>query len=153
MGSKTDGSRRKWTPWLAVVLWMTVIFLFSAQEAADSSRLSGGILQGILSMFSWLPFIGDMDLELAHLLIRKGAHFSIYAVLGVLTARALVKNGVSGARAWLLALLICVFYAASDEVHQLFIPGRSGQATDVALDGSGSLIGILLFQAVRLGKQ
>lgn len=148
MDTKTHESPRKWTPWIAVVLWMTVIFLFSAQEAADSSRLSGGFLE----MFSRLPIIGDLDPDLAHLLIRKGAHFFIYAVLGVLTVRALAKNGVDGIKAWLLALLICVLYAVSDEVHQLFIPGRSGQAADAALDGLGSLTGIFLFQGFRVGK-
>lgn len=142
--------RQNWISWVYVAAWMAVIFLFSAQEASDSSRLSSGLLQWVLS---WLPFLKNGDPELGHLFIRKGAHFFIYAVLGVLSLRALFYSGFKGKKSWLLALLICVLYAASDELHQTFIPGRAGQIADVLLDGLGASTGIALMQMVRYGKQ
>ena len=45
----------------------------------------------------------------------------------------------------LLASIICIIYALTDEFHQTFIDGRSGQISDVFLDSSGSLIATVVF--------
>ena len=44
-----------------------------------------------------------------------------------------------------LPWLIAALYAASDEIHQLFVPGRSGQLSDVILDSAGALAGVAAF--------
>lgn len=69
--------------------------------------------------------------------LRKLAHFTEYAVLGGLLARAVA--GVA-------ALALGIAYAVTDEVHQTFVAGRSGSLRDVAIDGMGVLVGILLYR-------
>jgi VanZ family protein len=56
---------------------------------------------------------------------------------------ALWRSGVYDYRSILLALLLCILYAISDEVHQIFIPGRSGEIRDVIMDIVGSSVGVL----------
>ncbi len=78
-------------------------------------------------------------------LVRKNAHFFIYLVLGVFVVNALRSSGVQGYRRVGLALLICVFYAVSDEVNQYFVEDRGPQVKNVLIDSTGALIGICLF--------
>ena len=75
------------------------------------------------------------------LVLRKGAHMTEYAILAVLFVRA------TGSSAW--AFPLTVAYAASDEVHQLFVRGRHGSPLDVAIDGVGALIGLALLRSRR----
>lgn len=138
------------------LLIMGLIFRFSAQDAQASSALSSPFSAFLQQLLQGLPE------GLAVFLVRKGAHFSIYTALGfcvvlslmpALTAEKAVSSA-SDARAavrsrkrnwqpvW-LSLLICALYACSDEIHQLMVPGRSGQISDVLLDTAGSLCGLL----------
>ena len=131
--------------WVAVILWMLLIFLFSHQPASTSSELSGGITEQIIAVLQKiLPDMGIAKEEL-HTFVRKNAHFFVYLILGMLTFNAVRKNGASGFRSGAAAFCICVLYAISDETHQLFIPGRSGEARDVLIDSAGAGIGIGAF--------
>ncbi len=102
--------------------WMVVIFVFSAQPKND------------------IPAFGAWDF-----LVKKSGHMLEYAVLAWLWHRALGKRLAWAA--WGLAVL----YAATDEFHQSFIPGRHAQLTDVGIDALGAAIG--LFVALRFGRQ
>lgn len=64
-------------------------------------------------------------------------------VLGVLLLHGLKKNKIIGNKAILIAISIAVIFAISDEVHQLFVPGRGGQIKDVIIDSAGALVGII----------
>lgn len=83
-----------------------------------------------------------------HHFIRKNAHFLIYLILGVLVKYALGSSGLKGFKALGIGLLICVGYAFSDEIHQLVVPGRGGQLSDVIIDSCGAGLGILLQTAL-----
>lgn len=133
---RVDGS------WLAVLLWMVLLFLFSAQEAGASSRLSGGLLHWVYGILTRIGPEMEWNRDVLHILLRKSAHFTVYAVLGFLVQRALHRSGVSHRRSWWIALLFCFLYAASDEVHQCFVAGRAGQLADIFLDSVGSCFGI-----------
>ncbi|SDO39232.1 VanZ family protein [Alkalicoccus daliensis] len=135
------------TAWVLVLLWMSLIFYFSHQPGDTSSELSGGITETLLYILqSVLPV--TFSEEAMHTLIRKGAHFFVYFVLGILTLRALHSSRIHGASAVVYALCICILYAITDEVHQLFIPGRAGTITDVAIDSAGAAAGIALYLLV-----
>ena len=124
------------------VLWMLLIFWFSSQVAQDSQGMSDQLLAMIEHMFPVTRSI-DMMRYLDHMsfIIRKLAHFSEYAVLGVLTV--LCAREFQLKHAYILGFIWNVLYACSDEFHQLFVPGRSGQFIDVCIDSSGALFGIL----------
>jgi len=61
---------------------------------------------------------------------------------------ALRRSGVNGWKFILFSLGICVLYAVSDEVHQLFVPGRGRQVRDVLIDSAGAIVGIGLYRVV-----
>ena len=126
-------------PWIAVVVWMGVIFLLSQQAGSESGDLSGGMTDAVIQVIqTGFPFV-PIDEAFLHHLIRKGAHFTAYLLLGVLVINAL---GLPYGKKVVLALILCILYAISDEVHQLFIPGRSGELRDVIIDSTGAATGI-----------
>ncbi len=59
------------------------------------------------------------------------------------TAHGVLGSGL-GILGAVSALIICVVYAATDELHQYFVVERSAEITDIVIDGAGALIGILL---------
>ena len=86
----------------------------------------------------------NIDKETLTFLIRKLAHMSEYAILALFTYYALIKIAFNKRIIFQITFLISFLYACSDEFHQLFISGRSGQFTDVLIDSTGCLI-MLLF--------
>lgn len=130
--------------WLAVIIWMGIIFYLSHQVAADSSQLSSGITEfivnGVNSIFPKL----NLEVTQISFFIRKTAHFTAYFILGSLLLHAFWRSGVVGFRGVGLSLMVAVLYAISDEIHQLFVPGRSGEVRDVLLDSAGALTGIVI---------
>ncbi len=135
---------------LPVLCWMGVIFWFSAQPETASGAMSGSITTIIFSAFDHLGLTKFISVDGLHHIIRKSAHFSIYFILGMLVYRALSrdKQAKTSMKIIGVGILICFAYACSDEIHQLFIDGRSGQIRDVLIDTSGALLGILLFDVV-----
>jgi hypothetical protein len=111
--------------WLPVVAWAALIFALSSIPDLGTG-------------------LGGWDLAL-----RKAAHVAEYAVLGALLFRALSLAGqpfhAASTVAW--AWLIGATYAASDELHQHFVPGRQASALDLVFDAFGVAVGVL---AVRL---
>jgi len=134
--------------WAAVVLWMLLIFYLSSQVAEQSNQLSTGITQAIMKLLGKLAPGLEPDLNSFNYFVRKNAHFTAYLLLGVLSSNAVGRNRPHCLRNALFALLICVLYAVSDEVHQLFVPGRGGQITDVLIDSAGATVGIGLYSIV-----
>ena len=106
---------------------MMLIFYFSSQNAEQSTQTSAWFLQ-------FLPFSMHF--------IRKLAHFSIYALLGLNTFYMYKNYNVKYSA--LFALMNCILYACSDEWHQSFVSGRSPQITDICIDTCGALSMILL---------
>lgn len=140
---------RKTLSWAAVLIWAAFIFFLSSQAAEQSDRLSTGITQAIVETIEGI--VPDAEIVVGSLnhLIRKYAHFFAYLILGLLVAGALTNSGVHGLKRILAAVLICVLYASSDEIHQLFVPGRGGMVTDVLIDSAGAVIGIGVIGAFR----
>lgn len=107
---------------------MIAIFLFSSQPGDESSSTSFFLARFLVPLFGT---------DLAQLIVRKGAHFTIYMVLGFC-----VYPCFDDRKKFWPAFLVCVLYACSDEVHQLFVAGRSGRLLDVLIDSLGSLSGL-----------
>lgn len=136
--------------WIPVIAWMTVIFLFSAQTADNSTQTSSLPAEILARLFN--PAIDqcseaykNMLLDRCQFVVRKLAHFSVYTVLGMLTYNALRGfEKLSFRLSLLFSALLCLLYAVSDEFHQYFVPGRSCQLRDVSIDFSGAVFGIAL---------
>ena len=133
--------------WILVLLWMALIFYLSHQAAGESDSLSGDLTEIIIENIENLTST-TIDIDLFHHLVRKNAHFFAYFILSVLTLNALKWSGFTGYKWISTALLICVLYAVTDEVHQLFIPGRSGEVKDILIDSGGALFGIFVYAGI-----
>ena len=131
--------------WLPVALWM--ILIFSASGDGQSYKHSSRI---IVPLLHWLfPWMSQESVETLHYLARKGGHLSEYAVLALLLWRAIRQPQKADTRPWRwtearLALAIVFLYSASDELHQVFVPLRTGQVSDVCIDTLGGAAGLLL---------
>ncbi len=124
--------------------WMALIFTASSDSASGprSSRLIGPILQ-------WLyPGISAEGLDFGVTLVRKCAHMTEYGVLALLVWWALRRSDPdeggpwSPGQAWAALGVACV-YAATDELHQAFVPNREGSVRDVVIDACGAALGLL----------
>lgn len=120
-----------------MIIWMIFIFIMSNTNGNDSSSQSNFFANIILQFI-------NIDKETLTFLIRKIAHMSEYAILALFTYYALIKIAFNKRIIFQITFLISFLYACSDEFHQLFISGRSGQFTDVLIDSTGCLI-MLLF--------
>lgn len=134
--------------WIAVLLWTFLIFTLSAQPALQSNGLSQKVTGVIIEKVSLLVPLdietsttSDLIKRFNHI-VRKGAHFSEYFVLGALVMNAMKTSKVPRFKAFIFSVLICILYAISDEVHQLFVPGRGAQMIDVMIDSAGAIAGI-----------
>ena len=131
--------------WLPVMLWMGLIFSVSADT--QSFHHSSIYFEPLMR---WLfPHLSQMQVETLHHAFRKGCHMAEYALLAWLIWRALRKPVKNDRRPWSwteagLALAIVFLYAASDELHQVFVPLRTAQVSDVMIDTSGGATALLL---------
>ena len=130
--------------WGLVVFWMGAIFYFSHQSAFESGRLSRRVTLFVVDLLKKAAPRVEVEEQKTHHIVRKNAHFFMYFVLGILLLNALQRSGAEGEWALLSAVFLSAVYAASDEFHQLFVPGRSGNVKDVFIDTAGSISGILL---------
>ncbi len=140
--------------WLPVLLWLALIFSASAdpQSYQHSAELFGLFEPLLHWLFPQMPpeQIGDL-----HHLFRKCCHLTEYAVLAPLLWRAIRKPVKNQPRPWnwpeaRLALLLVMFFAATDEFHQIFVPSRTSLVSDVMIDTVGGAAG--LFALWILGR-
>ena len=136
---------------LITLVWIIVIFSFSLQPAEVSSEMSSGFGKKLLETF--LPELleefetmsGD-QLGLLHHLLRKCAHFAEYFVLGALVMMTLLQTVLHCKLP--IGIGVSMLVASVDETVQRFVPGRSGQVTDVLLDTIGAGVGVLAVHLV-----
>ena len=134
--------------WLAVLLWMLAIYFLSAQPAGISNGNSKGIVTRVVDTTVKLTKAEISEPDKSKLIdrinsaAREYMHGVVFLVLGLLVQNAVTKEGAKGIKAIAISLAICVICGITDEVHQLFVPGRAFQVSDLAMDSIGSIMGI-----------
>ena len=128
-------NQRWW--FLLPLFWAAIIFFQSSRTAVQSDEQSYFIVSFINTFVSSL-FGRELMLVSNHL-VRKLAHFTEYALFGSMLVNAFIRN--TFLRPLLVTILVGVLYAASDEIHQYFVPGRSMRFFDVCIDSAGILFG------------
>ncbi len=130
--------------YLPLIIWLAFISFASSDEfsAANTSRIIGPL---VLWLF---PNTSADTLATIHFTIRKLAHLTEYAVLGILAARAFRGSSHQRLRRhWFLAaFLLVASYALLDEFHQIFVPSRTASLTDSLIDMSGGLTALLVLR-------
>ncbi len=137
-----------------ILLLLIGIFRFSAQPATQSNQLSTSVTEEIVNS---MPVIRDYSEEQKtelvlnwNHIIRKYAHFSLYCLLGIIIAGFSLCFRISMHKRWTATLVFCLIYAVSDELHQLFVPGRGCEFRDMIIDFSGSFLGSLAVFGIAL---
>ncbi len=141
--------------WLPVLIWMGMIFAASSDSGSfqHSSRIIAPLLHWLL------PYLSDQAVHNVVMCARKCAHLGEYAVLAMLLWRARRQNSAHGYAEWRwpkagLVLILVALYAASDELHQAFVPSREASVWDVLLDTTGAAVALLCLWGIgRLRKR
>lgn len=131
------------------ILWMAVIYVYSAQPGDESGEtsLGAGMMFGRIFVPDFDDWTEERQIEYAKKIdhpVRKAAHFTEYTILGIFTASAYLSDKKRGYRRFLVPWIAGSLYAASDELHQRFVPGRNGNLKDVMLDSSGVAFGVCI---------
>lgn len=124
-----------------LVLWMVFIFAMSSFDAPQSDGQSGLIVNIVNNV------IHTSNIDLLTTIIRKLAHLTEYFILGLLMINCLKDYKIN--KIYILSVVFSFIYAITDELHQTFISGRSGEIRDVVIDTIGALIGILIYKYIR----
>ncbi|WP_368489445.1 VanZ family protein [Clostridium sp. BJN0013] len=126
--------------WSLVIIWMVVIFIFSNETATISNEKSG--------FFIYLIQVLGLDLnasfgKLSNFVIRKVSHFLEYFILAILLFN-IIKGKFKIKKVFIISIIIVFLYACSDEIHQIFIPGRTARIKDIFIDTAGGSVGLLV---------
>ena len=125
------------------------IFWFSAQNGEKSGNSSDNLSEKILQIIGSGDGEGGEEYEQTVVtfgtVLRKLAHFAEYFALGAAVCGFFATFALKLRRCGLVSFGISVLYAASDELHQYFVPGRSCRFFDVCVDSTGAFFGALLF--------
>lgn len=143
---------KKFIKWLLVIIWLIVIFCFSAQNSDSSDSQSKGLIEGtVTGTINITDSVGITDInptkdEVCEIVenlngpIRKCAHATVYFILAIFVLNALDTNSASLRKNILVTVMFCFGYACTDEFHQLFVPGRAGSFVDCLIDTAGATI-------------
>lgn len=141
--------------WILVVFWMGFIFYQSSKSANISLNKSGQII-GWITETIYQPY-NQMDepekqefIESWQIPIRKLAHFIEYMIFGILVSLAVGLLPGKPKVMFVFVFIFWVLYAATDEVHQAYVPGRKPSIVDVFIDSAGALAGILAANQIFL---
>ena len=138
---------------LLIIVNMFFIFHFSAEKASVSKVTSKNVTEKMLNVtvkdFKAKPEPVKKDMiKTTDSKIRTLAHFSEYTALGFLVALHLSLYKLSKIKNALLSFAGCAMYSVIDEIHQIYVPGRSFQLSDILTDSAGSLLGILIILSI-----
>lgn len=147
---KNKSNYIRWVSWIPVLVVMIVIYIHSAKPAEVSDSSSTPIAQALIRIYDLTLGVEEKEsypqrLSVANFLVRKAAHIIEYTILSLCMAWPLWIRKLRGRRFMMLNFLTCLAYAASDEFHQLYVEGRSGNLRDIGIDAIGCLLGTLIF--------
>lgn len=126
-----------------IIIWLLVIFCFSAQNSNKSLNTSDQLI------IKTAEFIKHRDLTPEEketivqkyvLIVRKSAHFCSYFILGILAFLIAKETFGFNKKTIIISVIFCMLYACTDEFHQYFVSGRSASIIDVMIDTCGSLL-------------
>lgn len=147
---------KKYLAWIPALAIMTAIFWFSAQPADVSTEMSDGVTRVLLWAAETVGLTERLSPERVQELcgilavpVRKTAHITEFAVLHLTVLFALSQWELSWKKWLRTALAVTVAYACTDELHQIFVPGRAGMVTDVLIDSTGAALITAVLWMVR----
>lgn len=133
--------KKKVLMWILFLGWISFIFYMSSQVADVSNKQSGFVIKVVETVgFDIESKFG----ELANFAVRKTAHVSEYCILAFIAYNLVRCYTDKKNHARIYCIVISALYACTDEIHQLFVPGRTGMFRDVVIDTSGAVIAAIV---------
>lgn len=142
---------KDWLTWVPAILIMILIFIYSSKPADISGQESMAVTDYIYTVYENISGQTESteerieNVSSLETVVRKGAHFTEYAMLAAAIAWPLRRRGLLGYSLLFATMGLTVFYVMTDEFHQTFVPGRSGEIRDVLIDSVGALTGYIIF--------
>lgn len=134
-----------------ILIWFGVIFMFSAQNAKESLGASNKVLTKVVELYKHRDLTEEEKETITKkftFYIRKFAHFFLYFILAFFVFILLREFVTIDYKLVFFTILICMLYATTDEIHQLFIAGRTGRIFDVLVDTTGATLSTMLSYSV-----
>lgn len=142
---------------ILLITWMLAVFMFSNENGSQSQETSKIITKAVVKILTYNQNITEAEeiilIENTDFIIRKLAHFSIYAIGGILIYNYINTYNLSVKRKFIISVLIGIIYAIFDEFHQYFVADRSAQIFDVFIDSSGVIIGGIFINLINKIKK
>ena len=137
---------------ILIIICLVSIFMFSNDTGESSSKKSDGFIVKVLETIKGGHLNSSLRkkyIDTYVVFVRKSAHFTIYFLLGVFVLSLLKEYKILSIKLILMSTFLVFLYACSDEIHQLFVVGRSGEFFDVLLDSLGGMVGSCVYYFVR----
>ena len=133
------------------MLFIFVMSSFGPDSSNAQSNFFVNLISGLVPNLKTNTSASAFDLKTLVFFVRKTAHFTEYAILGLLFYLNLNHHSSQkqSPKLFTLAILFSALYACTDEFHQLFVPGRTGQPFDVLVDTLGATFGCLVVLAAQ----
>ncbi len=128
---------------ILLIVWLIIIFLFSSENAEKSTKTSDGFINTITNI---LNIEKPKDKEKVSHIVRKIAHFTEYFILGLILFLNLRLYPINNKL--IIGIILCMIYASSDEIHQIFIDGREAKLLDVLIDTLGSAASLIILNLI-----
>ncbi len=127
--------RKKIVSIILLLLWASLIFYLSDQPRVVSNKMSSDIIKHTL-------FVNDVVLKIIHNPLREAMHAFEYFIFGLLLINVLKQFNIK--RIITFTIIIAIIFMVSDEIHQIYVPGRAFEILDLFLDFVGIIIACLL---------
>ena len=121
--------------WPVLTVLMAALIFYSSSMPGDESGEAS--LSIVLRVQQFIP----IDDDLLHFLVRKAAHFTVYAILAFNLANSLKFHMANKKAVLLTAWVGASIYGITDEIHQYFVPGRHMSVMDMGINSAGALLG------------
>jgi VanZ family protein len=141
---------------LLILIVMVTIFMFSNDDSEVSTRKSDRLIIKV-SEFVLNRELSNKEkseyLDRYFVIVRKTAHFTLYFLLGLTFVSFLKEFDLTNKKLILYTVIFVFLYACSDECHQLFISGRSGEILDVLIDTLGGVTSSIIYTNFRIRRK
>lgn len=142
---------------ILTIVTFIAIFMFSSQNGEESGSLSREVARIILDILQISKSLEINEIEILieniQFIIRKLAHFTIYAIVGInLTGFINTYEKINIKKKIIFILAVGIGYAISDEFHQMFSGGRTPSIRDIGIDSAGVIFGMMTFYIIKTIK-
>lgn len=144
----------KYVKFIIAIICCIIIFSFSAVPATASTKQSKGLTYNVIKLLNGNKLTEKELVKLTkrvNPVIRKIAHFSIYMILAIFTYMFIEELNIKSKsekerlrKNIIYTCIFCIIYAIFDEIHQIYVPGRTGKVIDVIIDTLGACTGITI---------